>query len=654
MERKGGLPSSGVLEWFGYHECAQGWLFFGSINESLSEPGNDPQVVARGLYGEIRGAGPIALFASPTNHPNYTEFAAFLSGEDGFLNELGTLLLGDGESLVEITVPYQVARRSAADMEAFLVNLYDGRRVAEFGKSLLSVIEPLDAHSGEHDGPQTLHNHRGEGGHRSDAPASPATRQTLPQRPFMTPAAAVDPGPGGIAGSLDAIFATPSGMVFFVGWADDRFAPIRTVAIEFDDGRSVEIAGSRLMRLRRQDAEQAIGLAGSYHLGFCGLAVDDESGEATRRQAILIRFSMADGEVAEYPIAPQIRDALELRDLMLAYLANAGFFGDGRAESFYALDGHFGDTLIRYNLQTTKPILDAAIVERFGNDTRRYKASFIVCLYGKAEFQFLQNALFSAGRAAAEIEYIYVSNSPELLEAMRNSATMSQRVYGLDITLVMLPGNAGFGAANNIAARHARSDRLMIVNPDVFPMRRDWAERHEALLASLPKQQSRLFGPRLFYADGSLMHAGMYLDRDTGLSLSGPAIRQRPMLRVEHYGKGAPGNAVEFLGSRPVSAVSGAFMSVERDWFERLGGFSEDYIFGHYEDADLCLRSLDQGVVPWVHDLEFWHLEGKGSTRLPHHEGASTVNRWLFTGRWHDRVVPELLGRVSPMSSRIN
>ena len=103
-----------------------------------------------------------------------------------------------------------------------------------------------------------------------------------------------------------------------------------------------------------------------------------------------------------------------------------------------------------------------------------------------------------------------------------------------------------------------------------------------------------------------------------------------------------------------VNPVSGAFISIHRDWFENLGGFSEEYIFGHYEDADLCLRSLDNGVAAWVHDLDFWHLEGKGSTRLPHHEGASAVNRWLFTRRWHDRVVPELLGRVSPSPNRIN
>jgi GT2 family glycosyltransferase len=112
---------------------------------------------------------------------------------------------------------------------------------------------------------------------------------------------------------------------------------------------------------------------------------------------------------------------------------------------------------------------------------------------------------------------------------------------------------------------------------------------------------------------------------------------------VEHYGKGAPPGDVELNRPRPVTAVTGAFVSADRDWFERLGGFSVDYIFGHYEDADLCLRSLDAGTAVWMQPIPLYHLEGKGSTRLPAHEGGSLFNRWLFTSRWGDR--PDLLGR---------
>jgi GT2 family glycosyltransferase len=93
-----------------------------------------------------------------------------------------------------------------------------------------------------------------------------------------------------------------------------------------------------------------------------------------------------------------------------------------------------------------------------------------------------------------------------------------------------------------------------------------------------------------------------------------------------------------------VPAVTGAFISVARNWFENLGGFSPDFSFGHYEDADLCLRSLVGGSPVWMHDVGFWHMEGKGSTRRIVHEGGSLVNRWHFTRCWADTIRADLLG----------
>jgi GT2 family glycosyltransferase len=116
------------------------------------------------------------------------------------------------------------------------------------------------------------------------------------------------------------------------------------------------------------------------------------------------------------------------------------------------------------------------------------------------------------------------------------------------------------------------------------------------------------------------------------------------ILRVEHYGKGAPPDTAAFLRPRPVPAVTGAFISTARGWFDSLDGFSEDYIFGHYEDADLCLKSLAAGRPAWLQDARLWHLEGKGSHRQAQHEGGSVVNRWLFTKTWAEVVRDGLHG----------
>jgi GT2 family glycosyltransferase len=285
-------------------------------------------------------------------------------------------------------------------------------------------------------------------------------------------------------------------------------------------------------------------------------------------------------------------------------------------------------------------------VQRFGPTRTGFDGSVIVCLYGKPEFLFLQAALFSGGGGGDRYEYIYVSNSPELAEGLLKEARIAEQIYGVSLTLVILPGNAGFGAANNVAARHARSRRILIVNPDVFPRRADWAQAHSRLVATLPAAQTALFGVPLYYDDGSLMHGGMYFDIDTGLSVRPDGISQQVMLRVEHYGKGAPPDTPAYLRARPVPAVTGAFISADRGWFEELGGFSQDYVFGHYEDADLCLRSLERGRPAWLHDIAFWHLEGKGSDRRPAHDGGSLINRWHFTQTWGERIAGDLCGRA--------
>jgi hypothetical protein len=319
-------------------------------------------------------------------------------------------------------------------------------------------------------------------------------------------------------------------------------------------------------------------------------------------------------------------------------------FGNRQVEAVRALQGPLSAAIVKHNRDISKTIASGAYVERFGPRLGKPRASMVVCLYGKPEYLFLQSALFGGGTGFEEYEMIYVCNSPEMAEQLLKDLRTGALVYGLPQTVVLLPGNAGFGAANNAAVNYALSDRILIVNPDVFPRDEDWARKHTQAVRDLPAAQTQLFGIPLYYDDGSLMHGGMYFEYDTGLSLEAFGMSAQRLVRVEHYGKGAPAWSDQFSRSRPVPAVSGAFMSVARSWFEHLGGFTEDYVFGHYEDADLCLKSLSAGVAPWIHDIKLWHLEGKGSTRLPVHEGGSYVNRTLFAQRWDALIAAGLEG----------
>jgi GT2 family glycosyltransferase len=441
--------------------------------------------------------------------------------------------------------------------------------------------------------------------------------------------------------SLEALIVSPKAGLMIVGWIDDISHPLNCIRIIGPDWRVV-IDGSRLLRVRRADVENAIGGRREHAFGFIGFLHFDRGGSSSG--SVQVELWQSGGFATTVQFAPTLVEDVELRDTVLGQVAGASYFGNSSIEGIRHLERGLGAELVRFNLAITRRIVSAPYVKRFGPQGKPRRGTIVVCLYGRPEYFFLQSCLYAGLPGIDEYEFVYVSNSPEMAEALLREAQCADLLYSLPSTLVILPGNAGFGAANNAAARYARSDRLLIVNPDVFPRDPDWAQKHTDVLDAAPAHQTQLFGVPLYYDDGSLMHGGMYFEIDVGLSLAGRSPFPVRMCRTEHYGKGAPAGFAEFNRPRPVPAVTGAFISVERAWYEQLGGFTEDFIFGHYEDADLCLKSLANGTAPWIHDIRLWHLEGKGSTRRPHHEGGSLVNRWLFSDRWMSMIENGLLG----------
>ncbi|HEX3431087.1 MAG TPA: hypothetical protein VHT03_09385 [Rhizomicrobium sp.] len=440
--------------------------------------------------------------------------------------------------------------------------------------------------------------------------------------------------------NIEAVIQSSSGAILVIGWAIAHSAAIKSLSVVTPAGESV-FAGSQLGRSRRTDVEKAVSGA-PRHKHFGIFAVGHARAPGTKSDAgnlCTATIEFENGVSRSQQLETRYLEDAAFVETALNAFSTLEYHGNRIVESFAVLDSGLGDRFIEIQSAHVNRLARAHACERFGTAVKVPKATIIVCLYGRAEYQFLQNALFGLGPSAADYEFIYVCNSPELIDGLHKTATMSHRIYGLSQSIVALPANAGFGIANNVAAVYASSNRLLFVNPDVFPRSDSWGNAHQAILDAMPGHQTTLFGGRLFYSDGSLMHAGMHLDADTGISIRDENIERRPLLRVEHFGKGSPPNLARYLGTRPVPAVSGALMSIDKKWFESLNGFADDYVFGHYEDADFCLRSLEKGIVPYVHDIEFWHLEGKGSTRLAYHDAASIINRWHFTRKWHDKVM---------------
>jgi GT2 family glycosyltransferase len=503
-----------------------------------------------------------------------------------------------------------------------------------------AILGEFDAEAGAADAPRK---HKPSNDPADVSPRLKSSRDPGPElRNCFVPTTADGPHrPGSVRQAIEAVAVAREGGVLLIGWVDDTEYPLDSVLVSCGQWRIVFDATS-LVRVRRTDVEQALGIATPHLFGYVGLIAAPALQDTPASVQIEVRLKNGGFAPATQPC--RTLSAEGLRDLTLGYLASSAYLGNPQAEAMSALEQGMGAQAVALNRAITSRITKARHIERFGIPRRQPKGSIIVCLYGKPEFLFVQSALFAARPGIEDYEFIYVCNSPDMNDSLLAEAHAARMIYGLQQTVVLLPGNAGFGAANNAGAAAALGKRILNINPDVFPRQLDWAARHTELVETRPAHETRLFGVPLYYDDGSLMHGGMYFEMDPAVTMRDGHIDRRRLARVEHYGKGAPPGSNTYIRARPVPAITGAFMSSDREWYETLGGFTEDYIFGHYEDADLCLKSLAHGRPAWLHDIRLWHLEGKGSTRRPHHEGGSLVNRWLFTRTWFADIADGLCG----------
>jgi GT2 family glycosyltransferase len=81
---------------------------------------------------------------------------------------------------------------------------------------------------------------------------------------------------------------------------------------------------------------------------------------------------------------------------------------------------------------------------------------------------------------------------------------------------------------------------------------------------------------------------------------------------------------------------------VEARLYRELGGLSEDYIIGDFEDSDLCLRAAAAGRRNYVAlDVELYHLERQSQARIGDAQWRNNLtlyNCWLHDQRWAAQI----------------
>lgn len=160
--------------------------------------------------------------------------------------------------------------------------------------------------------------------------------------------------------------------------------------------------------------------------------------------------------------------------------------------------------------------------------------------------------------------------------------------------------NIGFGAGHNFLARQGEASYLFLVNPDTQFLQPQTLQR---LLQRALEAGVQVIGPRLATSEGGTQKW------DHG-ELNGWLARIAL----------ASGNSYWRERSQPVEAawVSGAAFLIEKTWFERLGGFDEQF-FLYKEEEELCwrLRALG-GKVLYDPTLSVMHHCGVVAKRSEH------------------------------------
>ncbi|NNE33780.1 MAG: glycosyltransferase family 2 protein [Rhodothermales bacterium] len=175
-----------------------------------------------------------------------------------------------------------------------------------------------------------------------------------------------------------------------------------------------------------------------------------------------------------------------------------------------------------------------------------------------------------------------------------------------EIVLMAEAENHGFAKANNIAAKRARGEYILLLNPDTVVL--DGAIDKLVDFARA-RPEAKIWGGRTLHADGTLnrtcCHQRLTLwkifCRATGLAV----LFREHRLFSQVYG------GWDMNDIRPVDIVTGCFLLIPRRLWEDLGGFDLTY-FMYGEEADLCLRATNEfGADPhFTPDAQIIHYGG--------------------------------------------
>lgn len=231
--------------------------------------------------------------------------------------------------------------------------------------------------------------------------------------------------------------------------------------------------------------------------------------------------------------------------------------------------------------------------------------SIIIVNYNVKEF--LQNLIHSIEKASSNIskEIIVIDNASD-----DGSVDIVKEKFP-SVKFIINKNNIGFGSANNQGLEIAQGKFILFINPDCIVSE----DTFDKMIHFFQKHsECGLAGCKILNSDGSLQLAcrrsfpGPWTSftKVTGLSNLFPKSKIFARYNLTYLDENK---------TYEVDAVSGSFMMIRREIYEKVGGFDEQF-FMYGEDLDLCYRVQQSGYkVFYFHDTQIIHYKGESTKR---------------------------------------
>ena len=223
-------------------------------------------------------------------------------------------------------------------------------------------------------------------------------------------------------------------------------------------------------------------------------------------------------------------------------------------------------------------------------------------------------------------EIIVIENNSEEKETFAYYEKAQREIPNLKV--VYYEGGFNYSAINNFGATFASGEYLLLLNNDIKIITPDFLDE---LLGYVQREDVGIVGPRLFYADGSIQHAGVVVGYG---NVAGHAFL--------NFLPNAFGMLGRVVSTQNYSAVTAAALLTKKSCFDAVGGLTEELAVA-FNDTDFCLKVRELGyLVVYTPFATAYHYESKsrGYETTPEKKARYEKEANIFRSRW-SRILAE-------------